>query len=320
MTVRPFTSSDYAAYVAVANASYPDYARTLEETKHDDGTWDDAKYFKARLIAEERGRVVGIADLRHERWAFVSDKYWLDVAVDPAHRRRGHGSALYEAALAIARARAAAALNAGTKESMADGVRFLEGRGFREVKRDWESRLQVKGFDFSPFATADERVAREGIRITTLAEQMAGEAGALRRTYELARMCSQDVPSVDPPTMLPFETWRSLVLEGPGALPDAYFLAVHRDGRYVGLSNMSRSTANPSFLWHQLTGVLRDARGKGIAMALKLRTVRYAQEHGADHIKTWNDSHNRPMLAINEALGFEKQPVWIAYQKDLAAR
>jgi hypothetical protein len=28
---------------------------------------------------------------------------------------------------------------------------------------------------------------------------------------------------------------------------------------------------------------------------------------------------NRPILNINEALGFVKQPVWITFQKDIAA-
>ena len=30
-----------------------------------------------------------------------------------------------------------------------------------------------------------------------------------------------------------------------------------------------------------------------------------------------NDERDRAMLAINGALGFAKQPVWIAYQKEL---
>jgi hypothetical protein len=34
-------------------------------------------------------------------------------------------------------------------------------------------------------------------------------------------------------------------------------------------------------------------------------------------MKTMNDERDRAMLAINDALGFAKQPVWIAYQKDL---
>jgi len=54
-------------------------------------------------------------------------------------------------------------------------------------------------------------------------------------------------------------------------------------------------------------------------MALKLRAVAYAKERGFREIRTWNDSINRPMLAINEALGFAKQPAWITFGKDLAA-
>ena len=317
MTVRPFHAADYAAYVAVGNASNPEYGWTAEEMKHDDTAWDHATHFKARFVAEEDGAVVGGAQLNHDRWAFVPDKYHLEIAVHPDHRRRGHGTALYEAALAIARGRTARALLAGTKESMEEGVRFLERRGFREVKRDWQSRLKVREFDFGRFATADERVAREGIRIVTLADEMARDPDAARGAYELGLAIHADVPSVDPPTEFSFETWRALILESPNALPEAYFIAVDRDGRYLGLSNMARSIDDPSFLWQNLTGVVREARGKGIAMALKLWTVRYAKERGIDHIKTWNDIRNTPILAINEALGFEKQPVWIAYQKDL---
>jgi GNAT superfamily N-acetyltransferase len=99
----------------------------------------------------------------------------------------------------------------------------------------------------------------------------------------------------------------------------AWFLAVGPDHRYLGVSNMFKSLEDPSFIWQGLTGVRREARGKGIAMALKLETVRYAKEAGLGHIKTWNDIRNRPMLRVNEALGFAKQPIWIVYQKDLSA-
>jgi hypothetical protein len=45
--------------------------------------------------------------------------------------------------------------------------------------------------------------------------------------------------------------------------------------------------------------------------------VRYAQARGAREIRTWNNTRNRPMLRINEAMGFQKQPVWIEFEKSL---
>jgi hypothetical protein len=50
-------------------------------------------------------------------------------------------------------------------------------------------------------------------------------------------------------------------------------------------------------------------------MALKLQTVRYAREHGYREIRTGNDARNRPMLRINEAMEFVKQPAWITFEK-----
>jgi len=66
-------------------------------------------------------------------------------------------------------------------------------------------------------------------------------------------------------------------------------------------------------------GVQRVVWREADAMALKLRTVRYGLARGVEHIKTWNDVNNQPMLAINEAMGFVRQPAWITYEKDLSA-
>ena len=57
--------------------------------------------------------------------------------------------------------------------------------------------------------------------------------------------------------------------------------------------------------------------GKGVAMALKLQTVKYARANGYREIRTGNNTRNRPMLRINEAMGFQKQPVWIEFEREV---
>jgi GNAT superfamily N-acetyltransferase len=312
--LRAFTSDDYSAWVAGSNLCYPDYPWSIEEVRHQDDTWDHSRFFKARIVAEDDGRVVGSVEVSHQPSRFHPDRYWFDLWVLPDRRRHGHGSALHAAAVALLRERTALAATAGVKESMTDGVDFTAKRGWVEVKRDWESRLVVAGFDFDRFAGATERVTAQGIRISTYADELARDSGAPQKAFELTDLCRRDVPAIDAATDITFEEWRQHWIDAPSFLADAFFIAIDRDGRWLGMSNLQRSIEDPSFIWQGLTGVRREARGTGLAMALKLETVRHAQRLGVDHIKTWNDQRNRPMLAINEAMGFAKQPAWIGLE------
>ncbi|HKY50886.1 MAG TPA: GNAT family N-acetyltransferase [Candidatus Limnocylindria bacterium] len=312
--LRAFTSEDYPAWVAGANLSYPDYPWSVEEARHDDEKWDHSRFFKTRIVAEEDGQLVGAVEVYHRPSRFHPDRYGFDVWVRPDRRRRGHGGALHDAATTLLRQRNAMAATAGVKESMTDGVEFTRKRGWVEVKRDWESRLPVAAFDFDRFAGAAERVAAQGVRMSTYADELARDPEAPRKAYELVDECRRDVPAMDAPTDVSFEDWKKDWTEAPGFLPDAFFVAIDGAGRWLAMSNLQRSIEDPSFIWQGLTGVRREARGRGLAMALKLLTVRHAQRLGVDHIKTWNDQRNRPMLAINEAMGFEKQPAWIGLE------
>jgi predicted GNAT superfamily acetyltransferase len=66
-----------------------------------------------------------------------------------------------------------------------------------------------------------------------------------------------------------------------------------------------------------MTGVLREYRGRGIAIALKLRVTQYALQNGYDTIKTWNDSENVAMLAVNTKFRFKREVGWITMEKNL---
>ena len=316
-TPRLFTPGDYGRWTDILNASYPDYGWTVEELRHDDGGWDHSRFFKRRLVVEDGGSVVGLAEAGHWRNRFNADNYNVDVVVEPGARGRGHGRALYGRLEATLRERGARLLRSGVKESMADGVAFARANGYSELSRDWESRLDVAAFDEAPFLGAFTRIAEQGITVTTFAEELSRDrAGALRKAFELHEETRRDVPSSDPATPGDPDLFRR-ELEGPTALHDAYFIAVGPDGSWLAESNLWASLSDPSFLWHGITGVRREARGQGIAMALKLETLRYAKAHGKREIKTWNATTNRPMLRINEALGFVKQPAWIRFEKDL---
>ena len=312
--LRAFTSDDYPAWVAGSNVCYPDYPWSVEEARHNDDKWDHARFFHKRIVAEEDGQMVGAVEFYHRPSRFHPDRYGFDLWVLPDRRRRGHGGALHEAAVTILRERNALAATSGVKESMTDGVEFTRKRGWVEIKRDWESRLVVAGFDFDKFAGAAERVTAQGIRISTFADELARDPAAAQKAYELTDHCRRDVPAMDTPTDVTFEEWKKDWIDAPSFLADAFYVAIDEQGRWLGMSNLQRSIEDPSFIWQGLTGVRREARGKGLAMALKLMTVRYAQRLRVDHIKTWNDQRNQPMLAINAAMGFARQPAWIGME------
>lgn len=318
LKIRSFVDTDYAAMLAISQRCYPGYPETEKEARHGDETWDHAQFLRLRFVAEdETGRAVGFAQINHMPGQFHPQRFAVNVMVDPDQQQQGYGSALYDHLLLEARQRHADRLRGFTRADKPASLRFLERRGFTETLRSWESRLPVAEFDFSQFANADARAAAAGMTLTTLAELMTGDSeSVMRQLYDLDMLLSADVPAVEPFTRIPFDTWRQRYVGGPNFLPDAWYFAVI-DGEWAGMSNLWRSAAEPQVLWQGLTALKREHRGKGIAMALKLQTVRYARANGYTEIRTFNESKNRAMLRINEAMGFVKQPIWIEFSQTL---
>lgn len=315
--IREFTPDDYVAIAEIGNAIYPDYRYSADEIRYDDEHFDRTKYLLRRYVAETGGRVVGYAEYNHIPHMFHPKKFWLSVGVHPDFQRRGIGRALYEQiesdlhALKVVRAFASA------REDYPRSIAFLQKNGFAETRRTWESRLSVRAFDFSKFAHYLERFSAHGLTITTLAEERRRDPECLKKLHELYVVIMEDVPHPDQYTPVDFEHFLRYNIEHPDAIAEGYFIAKDKE-EYIGLSNLRKSKDEPKDLYQGLTGVRREYRGKGVAMALKLKTIEYAHAHGYEIIKTWNDNTNVGMLAINEKLGFVRQPAWITFVKEFS--
>lgn len=66
-----------------------------------------------------------------------------------------------------------------------------------------------------------------------------------------------------------------------------------------------------------LTGVVRAWRNRGVATALKARTVQIARELGCRELNAGGGGVDTPMLRVNRKLGFEIEPAWITFAKKL---
>jgi mycothiol synthase len=319
LCIRPATGRDAEAIARVSRAAFPEYPETPEEIHASDDRLRAAGYVTVRAVAEAAdGVVVGHYRFQHMPEQFRASRYRLTILVHPAWQRRGIGGALYDHALASLLEHGATEVESFAWEAMPRAVAFLERRGFREVLRNWELRLDLRRFDPAPFEAYRERVRAAGVRIVTLAEERERDPDALRRAYELHNAVVADIPAPIPFTPPTFEHYLATRVDSPRALLDAYFLAKVEDA-YVGEANLERP-AQGAHLYHHVTGVLPGFRGRGIAMALKLATIAYGASRGYAEIRTWNAVHNAGMLAINERLGFVRQPAWITYEKTLAPK
>ena len=314
--IRDFEPKDYPQMIEISNLLYAPHRWTVDEARYEDEHFDK-KYFHRRWVGEdpETARVVAIAEVHHMPWTFHPQKFWMDVQVHPGSQRQGIGQAMYDAMSEELRAKDAIVVRSSAQESKVESVRWLERRGFVEKMRNWESHLEVASVDPAKFA--DRSVVPAGIRIVTMAEARQEDPQCLPAIFDLGNAIGPDIPNPDAFTPSTYEMFLA-GMDGPSAIPDAQFYAKDGD-RFVGLSALWRSEGSPDVLYQGLTGVLREYRGRGLAWALKMRTIGYAKEHGFRQIRTWNNTMNRPILNVNEALGFVKQPVWITFQKDLVA-
>lgn len=244
------------------------------------------------FVAEEDGRVVGESYGFPSLWGDTSIAICM-VTVDEAHRRRGIGSALFEAVAGPF----TESLLVRFYESEA-GVAFAERLGFRHVRSEAESVLDVTTFAGPPPA----------------ADLRAVSATDPRDAYRCDIEATRDMPSTEEIVDMAYDEWAEHVLRYPLFRPEGSFVA-YADGEPAAVSLLV-ADLETGRSGNMFVGTRAAFRGRGLAYAAKVASILWAKEHGIREMATGNDELNAPMLAINRRLGFRPAGRRVEYLRE----
>ena len=209
-----------------------------------------------------------IPGLEHLPYAEV----WLHAVDDDTWR----------AASDAARAIDKTGLEVWTTTRTPDVARWLEEKGYHEVRRYVISELDV--------ASAPD-LGAPAFEIVTFADRPDLED----ELHALARVAYADQPGRSDSRIANWPEWGLHAHR-----PDAYFIALEA-GRLLGYGylQLDDETWSNGFM-----AVARAARGRGVAGALKRAQVRWAKEQGIAKLHTATEVRLASMLALNRRFGY----------------
>lgn len=278
--IRELGVDELGVYVGLRRAADPLALVSVEDQLHH-AAENEAPIW---LVAEEAGRSVG--------YGFAS--FWQGEPQDylsaswgvlPDARGRGHGTALWDALAAHARAHGATELQVGADEV---GRAWAERRGFRVIDRQEQIVLEVVD------APSPEPLPA-GVEITTYREHPE----LARQLHALVEEGIVDIPGGLADLGFPFEAWLA-ERQVPSRRPEFLHIAMV-DGEPVGYTSLNVYGAAA---YNGFTVVSRRFRRRGLARALKVAQIADARHAGIERLVTQSNEQNAPMRALNAALGY----------------
>jgi mycothiol synthase len=256
---------------------------------HDGATLDLVE----RFAAGPRERPTAVGALRRH-FAFRQDtRVAVDLAVRPEARGRGIGGSLLDHLLARARALGVSVVRAYAPQG---------DPGWDALAR--RHHLQVVEVDRFLLLNVDEATIGAEARVAarSLASERAGSEQEAWRLDQAIHAGLGTSASFVPET---FAAWRSRVLEAPGASAATVLVTRSREGALAGICALRACAAEPTTIYHVLTGVAPSQRGAGHGYALKVAAIRLARELGATRLVADTSPGNAAMLELNERLGYK---------------
>jgi GNAT superfamily N-acetyltransferase len=270
---------------------YHDKIRTSETLLHQIGA------------VTPQGQLVGFGLAVSGPWDPIlkPGNFQLEIRVDPEWRKLGVGDAIYKDLQSFVNNHGAVILKACVGDNLPEDLAWANRRGFVNNQHVFASRLDLTQFDKSRFTGLIEKTGLSDFNFTSLAEYPQNDKWFERFMsfyYELL----QDVPGVEPDYQPEIPQLKIAFKDSDNWDPTGIILVEH-DKEWAAMAWAARRPDGNYY--NQLTGVRKKYRGKGLGIVVKLKSIEYVQKQKSLFIYTHNDSDNRPMLDINQRLGFQ---------------
>src|SRR3954469_6605448 len=284
--VREARETDAVAVARLVAEANPNIVVTPRSWLHRRWT-EPARVHALRLVAEVGGEVVGRAEAGLDAHTSAARAAYGGVIVDPSHRRRGIGAALLQRL-----ERHLLGLDAATWATMIfendDGVAFARRHGFRDERSAVASAVDPRTVDLAPPPDV------EVVPASALAPEVV---------FEIDAAGMLDEPQANPPARVPFAEWRAEFWDEPTLTREGSFVALdHGTPAAIAFLSVAPELGRAESAF---TATLPQFRGRGLALAAKIATMRWAAANGITRVSTANDDTNAPMLAINARLGYK---------------
>lgn len=289
---------------------FPELAAMLDQVMTNGSTVEGLRAGASTPAPINRNSVAVDADDTIVGWSLISrsenepkTRAFTTLIVHPQHRRLGIGSGLFDDVVAFCRSKGVSTLKSRVKDSEPAWLEWAKSKGFEIDRHSFRSSVKLADFDEKIHASKIIEAQATGITFSTLAE-LGDSQEDRQRFYDADCAAAIDIPGED--HVGTWAEYEAQVFKNNEYRPEGAYIALDGD-RMVGVAHVWLD-AEHNRLDNAFTGVIREYRGRGIATALKLLSIRYARELGIPEILTENDSENAPMLAVNRKLGYKPWP------------